>query len=201
MTNTLTQKTWTNEKVISIETDGLLVKTKSLREDLEYRIKFDELGFDQIRKRIKSANIPFYFLLLFDIMYVVLLVISVMDKEPIVNQLFWVGALVFFVIMTVAAFYNLNTDMIYLSGGTKALELMGTRPSNDQVTDFIDQIHKAMRLHYRNKYTVFDPGTTIEMRAMNLKWLRDIQAISEAEYQELLQSFNRDNIIGFQQFG
>ena len=42
----LIQETWTNRKEVTIEDDSLLIKTKNIREDLEYKIKFEELGFD-----------------------------------------------------------------------------------------------------------------------------------------------------------
>ncbi|WP_345114998.1 hypothetical protein [Hymenobacter algoricola] len=193
----LTQKTWTTKKEVTVENDSLLIKTKNVREDLEYRIKFEELGFDTVKKRVKSANIPFCAFILFDILYIGLLLSAVINKETLSKQLFWVGALVFFGIATIAAFYNRNKDVIYLTGGQKVLELLAARPDIQTVTAFIATIHQSMRQHYKKKYSKFDPDTTYEMKLYQLKWLKEINAITDKEYSEMLDNTKTENIIGF----
>jgi hypothetical protein len=194
----LIQKTWSTRKEIVIENEGLLVKTKNIREDIEYKIKLEELGFDIVKKRVKTANVPFYCFLIFDLLYIGLLIDSVINKEPLSHQLFWMGALLFFSFMAGAAFYNRNKDVIYLTGGPKVLELLAKKPDATSVASFIDAIHAAMRQHYKNKYATFDLDTPYELRLNQLKWLKEIKAITDMEYNELLNRMKKDTFIGFQ---
>ncbi len=194
----ITQKTLTTKKEVFIESDRLLIKTKNIREDLEYKIKFEELGFDIVRQRVKTANIPFYAFLLFDLFYVGLIINSVTSQEPFKQQLFWFFALLLFSIMTIAAYYNRNKDVIYLTGGQKVLELLAARPDTQTVNEFIECIHKTMRQHFRSKFTKFDPDTPYEFRQNQLKWLKEIKALSDEEYNDILNSAKTDHIIGFQ---
>ncbi|MCC6288460.1 MAG: hypothetical protein IT249_11295 [Chitinophagaceae bacterium] len=194
----LKQKTFTTQKEVFIESDSVFVKVKNIREDIEYKIKFEELGFDTVKKRVKTANIPFYIFLLFDLLYVVLIIISVLGNEPFKHQLFWLFALLFFSIMTIAAYYNRNKDVIYLTGGQKVLELLATKPDSNTVNAFIEDIHNTMRLHFKNKFSRFDPDTPYEFRLNQLKWLKEIKALTDEEYSELINNTKTDKIIGFQ---
>ena len=191
------QKTLMTQKEVLIESEGLLVRTKSIREDLEFRIRFEELGFDMVKKRIKTANFPFYFFLAFDLLYVCLLMQAIISKAPFQQQLFWLGALLVFVIFTIGAYYNRNKDVIYLTGGSKVLELMAAKPDAATVTLFIAAVHQAMRQHYKIKYTRFDADTTYEMKVHQLKWLKEMKVLTEEEYSAWLQTIKTDQIIGF----
>jgi hypothetical protein len=117
----LTQKTLGTSKKISIETDCLLVQTKSVKEELEYKIKFEELGFDIIKKRIKTANIPFYFMLLLVLLCLGLLIDSVATHEVLRKQVFWIVGLIFFSMITISTYYHRNKDVIYLTGGRNSI--------------------------------------------------------------------------------
>ncbi len=194
----LKQNTFTTEKEVFIQNDNLLVKTKNIQEDLEYKIKFEEIGFDIVKKRVKTANIPFYGFLLFDLLGVGLIINSVASHEPFKQQLLWLFVLLFFSIITIAAYHDRNKDVIYLTGGQKVLELLADKPDPQTVQTFIENIHIAMRQHFKSKFTKFDPGTPYEFRVNQLKWLKEIKALTEEEYEELLGNTKTDNIIGFQ---
>ena len=193
----LLQKTLLTTKKVAIESDQLRVQTKDLREDLEYTIKFEELGFELVKKRVKSANIPFYCFLVFDLFYVGLLSTSVACKEPFEQQLFWLGALLFFSVLTVLAFYSRNKDVVYLTGGKQTLELFATRPDKHIVAAFIASIHQAMRRYYKEKAACFDQNLPYEVRLARLEWLSEKQVISLNEYRNLLHAMRRETFLGF----
>jgi hypothetical protein len=193
----LIQKSLTHKKEIFIDIDSLLVKDKNIREDLEYKIKFEELGFDIVKKRIKTANILFYLFLLFDALYVYLILSSTSNQDPFSHQLIWVFGLLFFSVMTVIAYYNRNKNFIYLTGGQKVLELLATKPDVKSVNDFIETIHITMKQHYKSKFLKFDIDTPFEFRIHQLNWLKEIKVLTEEEYQKLLDNTKTDNIIGF----
>jgi hypothetical protein len=193
----LLQKTLLITKRVVIESDRLRVQTKDLREELEYSIQFEKSGFYLVKKRVKSANIPFYCFLVFDLLYVWLLITSVASKEPFKQQLFWLGALLFFSVMTVLAFYSRNKDVIYLTGGQRTFELFATRPDSRTVLAFIGFIHQAMRHYYKDKAACFDQNLPYELRLARLEWLSEKQVISLNEYRNLLHAMRRETILGF----
>ena len=99
--------------------------------------------------------------------------------------------------MTIAAYYNRNKNVIYLTGGQKVLELLAEKPDNKTVTSFIEQIHQSMRKFYKTKYSSFDLDTPYEIKLNQLKWLKEIRALTDKEYTELLDNTKTENIIGF----
>ena len=156
-----------------------------------------QLGFETVKKRIKTANIPFYAFLVFDLIYVGSIVNSVANKEPFTQQIFWVFALIVFSIITIVAYYNRNKNVIYLTGGQKVLELLAAKPDEKSVIMFIEIIHQSMRVFYKNKYSKFDADTPLEIKVNQLKWLKEIKVLTEIEYEELLDKTKTDTIIGF----
>ncbi len=54
-----------------------------------------------------------------------------------------------------------------------------------------------MKQYYKNKYTKFDPDTSYELKLNQLKWLKEINAITDREYTELLDNTKTENSIGF----
>ena len=129
-------------------------------------------------------------------MYVGLILSSVANKEPFKQQVFWLVALIFFSIMTIAAYYNRNKNVIYLTGGQKVLELLAEKPDNKTVISFIEKIHQSMREFYKTKYSSFDLDTPYEIKLNQLKWLKEIRALTDKEYNELLDNTKTENIIG-----
>lgn len=194
----LTQKYWANKKDITIEHDSLTIKTSTISEDLEYKIKFEQLGFDIVKKRIKSANFPFFVFLFLTLLSISLIINSIVNHETFSEKSFWAGAFLFFSFMTIAGYKNRNKEVIYLTGGQHSLELHATKPDKLTVSLFIDKIHKSMRQYFKAKYTTFDPGITNEQRTNQIIWLKDIKAISDKEYLDLVDKSKTESIIGFQ---
>ncbi|RYE14331.1 MAG: hypothetical protein EOP34_06810 [Rickettsiales bacterium] len=122
---------------------------------------------------------------------------AVIGHDPFRQQLFWLGALVFFSFLTILTYQNRNKDVVYLTGGQKSLELLLEKPDSKTVNKFIDSIYYAMRQYYKNKFIGFDADISFELRINQLKWLREIKALTEEEYKELLNTTKTDNFIGF----
>jgi hypothetical protein len=162
--------------------DRLFVNTKNLHEELSYTIRFEDMGFDILRKRNKTANIPFYAFLAFDVLYLWLLIHSVMDHEIFFKQLFWAAALLLFVALSIGSYSNRNKETIFLTGGSSIVELLATKPSADAVQRFIQDLHAHMRTYYKQKYLADDLVTPPDVRLQQLKWLVEIKAITESEY-------------------
>jgi len=83
----------------------------------------------------------------------------VVDNDPFAEQVFWIGGLFLFALLTLATYRGKNKDVIYLTGGRTNLELLAKTPDIETVNSFIDAIHKSMRKYYKDKYSTFDPET------------------------------------------
>ncbi|AWM32105.1 hypothetical protein [Hymenobacter nivis] len=193
----LLQKTLTSIKTVRITPTGLRVQTKNLREELDYTLQFDDLGFDTVRQRVKSANLPFYCFLVFDGLYVWLLVTSVRHHEPFKQQLFWLGALLFFSALTGFAFFHRNKDVVHLTGGARTLELLATRPDAPRVALFIAAVHQAMRDYHKARYAALDAHLPYAARLGRLQELRERHVVSDEEYRTLRDAMHWSNVLSF----
>ena len=193
----LTQKSWFSKKIITIGIDSLTVQTKDIRENLEYKIKFSELGFDTLKKQDKTANISLIAFIAFDLLFMGLIAYSIIDNEPIIRQFFWVGGLLFFLAITIITLSDINKNLVYLTGGDRSLELIADKPTEESVILFIEEIHRAMRQCLKDKFTRFDSTTPYEIKAGQLDWLKDQKIITGEEYEQMIEKYKTDRIIGF----
>jgi hypothetical protein len=176
------QKTLTVFKSFRAGSDRLFVNTKNLHEELSYTIRFDDMGFDIVRKRNKTANIPFYIFLAFDVLYLWLLINSIMQHEIFFKQLFWAAALLLFAALSIGSYSDRNKETIFLTGGSSTVELLASKPNREAVQRFIEDLHAHMRKYFKDKYLADDLVTPPDIRLQQLKWLVDIKAITESEY-------------------
>jgi hypothetical protein len=193
----LIQKGWSLKNEVNIEDNHLTVKRKTQKEDLDYQIKFEELGFELFKKVDRSTNFGFYFFGISNILMIYGLFKAITGHEPLSSILICISCIVLFGFLCVSAYKERNKEIIYLSGGSKALELLATDPDRETVSAFIDDIHNAMRAYYRRIYTDFEEDTPYEEKLAVLKWLREIKSITDEEFNELKATYKTDNIIGF----
>ncbi len=193
----LIQKKFTNRKEISIQSNDLLIRDKSFNDDTEYKIKFDELGFDIVRKRISANGMTLFFSLFALLMFAGIINGMFDDTTPIHQIIGFASICLIFSLLALVA-YTGNKAVIYLTGGQKSLELYANKPNEDTVNSFIESVHIAMRKYYKEKYSTFDANIPYEYRVNQLKWLKEISALTEEEYAELLNKSKTDKIIGFQ---
>jgi hypothetical protein len=130
----LSQKTLNDKRTFQILEDRIFIKTWSFKENLEYSIKFDELGFDIFRKKEKRTLTAFYIFLALDALYISLLIISILDKDKMIG--FWVATLLFFIPLTILSYIQRYKNLVYLTGGSKNLELMNDKPNLETVNNF-----------------------------------------------------------------
>lgn len=197
---TLIQKYWSSGKEFKITNNGVQVKIKEFNEDLEYNVKFDELGFDIQKRKVKNGQYAFYFFVILTPLYGWLLIESFLDNSTLQMKLIWIFGLILFLMLAIFSFIDRKRSIIYLTGGLKALELFGAKPDEDTVQKFIDILHQSMREYYRSKYTKLDLGTPLEVYIQNLKWLNEMQVISKSEFEQLFELAKTQNLLGSQDF-
>jgi hypothetical protein len=193
----LVQKGWGIKNVITIKNDHVTFHKKTLKEDLEYAVKFDELGFETIRKVDRGGNFAFYIFLPFTLLPVYKLIYGFYTAMPLPDIFGWCLGFVFFGSICFSMFMQRNKETIYLSGGSKTLELIATKPDRESVSLFIDEIHHAIRSYYKLKYTNFDDDTPYEDKISTIKWLKAVKSITDEEFEALKAIYKSANIIGF----
>ncbi|GAA4466980.1 hypothetical protein GCM10023189_49830 [Nibrella saemangeumensis] len=84
---------------------------------------------------------------------------------------------------------------MYLTGGNTVLKLDALNPTPDVVEDFIRILHFQIRSYLKQKYGVVDIALSREASIHNFKWLREINALNEAEYKELIYELNTKDLL------
>jgi len=191
------QKGWDIKNIITISSDHIKFQKKSLKEDLEYTVKFEELGFDMFRKINRQGNFAFYIFLAFTLLPVYEVIYGFYTHIPLSEILSWCLGIVFFGGLCFSMFMQRNQETIFLTGGKKTLELIADKPDKQTVLDFIDEIHNASRAYYKDKYLNFDEGTPYEDMVYVLKFLKEIKSITTEEFDVLIAKYKTENIIGF----
>jgi hypothetical protein len=195
--NRLIQKSWTSKKEISIEADHIAIRTKTIKDEMEYTIKLGELGFETIRRTDKTANLSCYTFLVFTALDTYLLVTTWYHQGPMAELLLWLFGFIFFAALSLYSFTQRNKEIIYLGGGQKILELLAAKPDRQTVLLFVDEIHAAIRAYYKNKYTRFDSSIPYDVRISTLSWLKEMKAITSEEFEDLSTQQKPESIIGF----
>lgn len=193
----LVQQSGFNRREFLLEEQGVLVKTKTMREELEYRVRYDELGFEMVWKKVKAGKVFFYLLLGFDALMAVLLVQSFAAKDGFWPQLYWFLGLAFFVGISLWASVHQKTEYLYVMGGVKNLELWADKPNVMQVTVFVETLHEAMRKFYRERFNRLDDRTPYDELITQLRWLLDIGAVTQEEFDAYLEGRKSEAVIGF----
>lgn len=186
----LHQKTFGDKRHFKLSDDRVYIKTSTFKENLEYSLKYDELGFDIFKKRDKNAQGAFYAFIAFDILYIYLLITSILDKDKPSMIAFWVAALLLFGLFTILSFQSRHKNLVYLTGGFKVLELMNDKPNESEVSNFIEQIHAKMKSYLKEKHIQIDTTMPKEYHISQFKWLKEIKAINHEEYEELIQELD-----------
>jgi hypothetical protein len=193
----LIQKGWSAQNEITIGEDHLKVISKTIKEDLEYTISFQDLGFETVRKIDRSTNFGFYFFLIATLVFLYAIVKAIYTHESLSSILIGFFVVILTGFLSLSAYKRSNKKIIYLSGGTKVLELLDTKPDPQTLSVFIDEVHNAIRAYYKRVNTDFDDNTPYEERLFVLKWLKEMKSITDEEFNELKATYKTDNIIGF----
>ncbi|TAG24798.1 MAG: hypothetical protein EAZ32_11065 [Cytophagia bacterium] len=191
----LYQKTFGDKRHFKLSDDRIDINTKSFKENLEYSIKYEELGFDVFRKREKNAQGAFIFFLALDLLYICMIIVSYLEKDKPSMIAFWVGALFFFGIFTIITYKFRHNSWVYLTGGFKVLEIMNDKPSEDDVQKFIENIHSRMRSYLKKKHTDIDISMPKDYYVSQFKWLKEIKAIDDIEFKELITELDTKYLI------
>lgn len=152
---------------------------------MEYRIRYEDMGFELVKKREKAALLPACLLSLFSGISLYSFVVSFLHEGAGPVALLWISATLVSMVLAALAFSHTNRDLVLLTGGAKTLELFRGSPSNMEVDNFILSIHAHIQAYYKNKYGVVEQHLPQEVLIERFGWLREMGILSQEEHEEL----------------
>ncbi|AMM51874.1 hypothetical protein TH61_12760 [Rufibacter sp. DG15C] len=191
----LKQRVLLTKKEFYLERTGVKVISKSASENLEYTVKYEEIGFDQVKKQEKGALFPAIFFWLMVALDLFLLYDTYINEEGVAMQGFWAFAGLFFGAMAVMATMQINRKVIFLTGGSKVLELLSNNPSTQEVDAFIEALYERIKNVYKSKYAVIDPNLPEELMMERINWLFEMGVITQEEQEDYYMQIQINSLL------
>ena len=176
-----------------IEKDRVAIIKKTFTKQEEFSVKFENLGFEINRKK---TSLVLWFIPLH-------LVFAALNVYVAINEynlgagpktfVYVAGALLFTGI-AIYSFFEKN-DKVYMAGGGQNLDLDASIPSRETVDSFITDLHQAMRLYYKEKFGDINPILDKDQQVHKFKWLVEINAISNTEYELLVEKLRIQDLL------
>jgi hypothetical protein len=164
----------------------------------------DEFTFEEITKKVIRKKSPNLFTLVPGIVCLIGVIITVYSHlyEEKGSS---IGDILFYIILsagllTISAFNFENIINLILSD-RRSLAFYANSPSKHEVNDFLELLSSEQKNYFLNRYAKADPYVSAEQLAINLKWLRERNAIDDKELEELriqiLPKPNTSSSMGF----
>ena len=188
---TFTNRRYFTQQVLDIKKSSVKVSKKTLFEELEYEISFEQLD-NKKKTEIKTNNNMFvtgFFFFVFGMFFL----FGSIDEAAAICGIIAV-ALIF------SSFLDKKRTMTVSTYNGKNLILYFTKRNREEVNNFIEQLFEAANMFLLNKYNKIDKALPLEPQLNNIQFLRNREIISEEEYEVLIdQLYGRDNksSIGF----
>ncbi len=195
----LIQNKFPSRKIFKLYETKVYVFDKTLTEELEYSIDYLELGNKLVRKKGMKSRIGQLFLIPYFILTFGLLIHTVIT-DPNSNMVpFWLLGSGFFLGISLLAHFSVKTNLIYITGGDKTLELFQNKPDTVYVSKFLTELQTRIRKSYQKEYLKFGNSTPDEFRIGQIEWLHRIGMISDEESKMLIEKLenNGNTYIGF----
>ncbi|GAB2533755.1 hypothetical protein [Rufibacter soli] len=181
----LKQRHLLSSKEFTLRKSGIRVITKTWKENLEYRIRYEDLGFELVKKREKAALLPACAFTFLTGLSLYAFTTSFLTEGAGPVALLWITATLVSMVLAVLAFSRTNRDLVLLTGGSQTLELFRGKPSNMEVDNFILSIHAHIQAYYKNKYGVIEPHLPQDVLIERFGWLREMGILSQEEHEDL----------------
>lgn len=193
------QKRYPTLKRFELGSKRIEVFDKSISEELEYSVDYLELGNSVVKKKATQGRIAEIILLAFFGLEFGILIYTLIT-EPQSNMVaFWVFASGVFLGFYLLARFSRKKNLIYITGGTKSLELYQDKPNLETATKFINELQNRIKKAYKTEYLKFDDSTPFEAKKYQVEWLNRINVLSDQEASKLLKEYEKGNTpnIGF----
>lgn len=179
----LKQKKLFQFREFTIEEKSIYVKMKSANEYNEWDVSFEELGFKKVYKS-NPRTVNYIVASVTGSVIVLVLFAYIFYPEQMSTGTLYVN-LFLWGLVTVIFLLAGRKDEIYLTGGSQNLAFFRSKPDQETVENFIDHLIRRAKERLKAKYTKIDKDLSEEVQLSNFYWLRNIEVISEDEYEHL----------------
>jgi hypothetical protein len=184
----LVQKTVIGKNEFTLEKDCIHARQKKNGEKWEFRMPYEQIGFDTVRKSDNQLKYALYICAPLAVMFVIALVSSVIvGRNKPVELLLFVFGIAFFTFFAMKSWVGRNIEYIYLQVGQKRIEMFSNVPDEQAVQNFIEEIHTRIRAKHKENFFKQPDSIPLEIRIRQLNGLIAINAITEAERDDYLR--------------
>jgi len=178
-------------QTLQVNKSSILLNRKTLFEELEYEISFEQLDNKKITE-VKTNNNLFFTGIIMFIMGIFFLSGSILEIAAI--------CVFIAIVFVITSFIDKKRTITLVTYNGNNIILYFTKSNKAQVNEFIDNVFKAANSFLLAKYQKIDKALPIEPQLDNIQFLRNREIISEEEYEALKDRlYGRDNLsnIGF----
>jgi hypothetical protein len=189
----LKQKKYLEHREFKIFEKEVTVKIRKNYEQTEWTIPFEELGF----KKVYQSNPKTLNYIVVSVVTVFLLVMTSVfffQKNSIDSATYYVNLFLWGLIAIIFSFVGKKNEL-FLTGGQTSLAFLRDRPSEKQVDQFIEKLIESAKKHLKKKYTRIDKDLSEEIQLNNFYWLRNIEIITDEEYEALKKELRIQKLV------
>ena len=177
----------------------LNLKSRNLTSSEELNITYEEIDIPNLIKQKQTDNI----LLIITVVFSVILVINLSNPANYEDQgLIGVAIFLFILALICGLFTYVKSKNILLIPTMKNgfLEMFRSKPSQNKVDEFINELDNRINQYLRSKYGTIDTDMPTDPQLSNLQWLKDREVITSKEFENLKSQLIRNtkqNPVGF----
>lgn len=194
----LKQRRFFTKRDYNILDNKLHFKTSYIGGEGELLISFENISKEKTTYKTKNPMILVISLLLFFFSGISFLVRNDKDTDPDM----WIGILFPAVILLVIYIIMRENSWKIRLYNNSFIYLFKVKPNENTVDEFITTLFEERDNYLRKTYLNLDPNLSYETQVNDLKWLRNVEAISKDEFDKFYEDLKslfapKKGIIGF----
>ena len=178
--------------------DGVWFRIKTPTEDVEQKVKYEELGLETIYVRKKSASIVFVGLIFLSVI-VGRLLLEDANLEKASDIALVVAFFTFLFSVLFLAWSDSRKPLLGINGGEKTLALLRNSPDSETVDLFVNELHERIKNRIiKLRVRPNDEELSFDYKKRMLDLLQEEDIIDEQKYTEVLKQIKANKSkIGF----
>jgi hypothetical protein len=180
---TLEQKYFYEQRICSIEKKGVKLRIKSIADDLERFIPFEEIS--KVTKTKKSGNLLYILFAAFPLGLLIAYLIEERGFELSGTFFFNMASTTIIISILIGVYIKESVPFKCLKCDNSEIQLFYNKVNKDNVDKFIPKLIEARSSYYKNKYLQKDESISYEMYLRRIRWLMEDGIIDNQEYEYL----------------
>ena len=184
----------------TLQEGSLKIKSRDLTSSQELNISYEEIDIKNLIKQKQTDNI----LLIITIVFGIILIINLLNPANYEDEGFF-GVSIFLLAITLISglLTYAKSKNTYLVPTVKNgyLEIFKTKPNEEKVAAFVDELGKRINHYLLSKYGTIDTDLPSEPQLLNLQWLKEREVLSAEEFEnlksKLIKGAKHENPVGF----